>query len=103
MDIHNIHQSGGWARSPSTLVQLAIGSVPPVDPSFFNTIDGVVDTNVPVPSNQMTVSNIGQVGGVEDYKEKYLKYKAKYLSLKKKLSGGGCACNRTGGNCAVCG
>ena len=38
-----------------------------------------------------------------EYQEKYLKYKAKYLSLKKKLSGGGCACNRTGGNCAVCG
>ena len=101
MDIHNMHQSGGWARSPSTLVQLAIGSVPPVDPSFFNTIDGVADPNVPVPSNQMTVTNIGQDGG--DYKEKYLKYKAKYLSLKKKLSGGSCSCNRTGGNCAVCG
>lgn len=112
MDIHNMHQSGGWARSPSTLVQLAVGSVPPVDPSFFNTIDGVADPNVPVPSNQMTVTNIGQVGGndgyservyTEGYKEKYLKYKAKYLSLKKKISGGGCACNRVGGNCAVCG
>lgn len=103
MDIHNMFQSGGWARSPSTLVQLAIGSVPPVDPGFFNTIDGVADPNVPVPSNQMTVSNIGQVGGADGYKEKYLKYKAKYLSLKKKLSGGGCACNRVGGNCAVCG
>lgn len=101
MDIHNIHQSGGWARSPSTLVQLAIGSVPPVDPSFFNSIDGVADPNVPVPANQMTVTNIGQVGG-DYYKEKYLKYKAKYLNLKKKMNGGGCSCNRTGGSCPAC-
>jgi len=63
--------------SPSTLVQLAVSSVPPVDPRFFNLVDSVVDTSVPVPANDIP----NMTGG--DYYKKYLKYKSKYLSLKK--------------------
>ena len=64
--------------SPSTLVQLAVSSVPPIDPQFFNLVDSVVDTSVPVPANDIP----NMIGG-DYYYKKYLKYKAKYLSLKK--------------------
>jgi len=71
-----MNQNGG--TSPSTLVQLAVGSVPPVDPQFFDLIDSVVDTSVPVPAN-------GMMRGGDYYRGKYLKYKQKYLSLKRKM------------------
>jgi|UniRef100_A0A6C0GZP9 hypothetical protein len=88
-------QNGGWARSPATLVQLAVGSVPRIDPKFFDLVNGVVDNNIPVPANQM-VSNLVEVtskaaekfftgGNDEKYKQKYLKYKSKYLNLKKQM------------------
>jgi len=114
---------GGWARSPSTLVQLAISSVPPVDPKFFDVIDGVIDKTAPVPSNQLipgVMEKIGNTlesfltGGNEEkredkYYKKYLKYKAKYLKLKEELDKlkakqkGGCSsCSMVGGcNCGV--
>ena len=41
----------GRGMSPSTLIQLATTSVPPVPPSFYNTINEVVSTDVPVPAN----------------------------------------------------
>ena len=66
--------------SPSTLVQLAVSSVPPIDPRFFDLVNSVVDTSVPVPSN--AVPNM--MGG-NNYYAKYLKYKHKYLSLKKDI------------------
>jgi hypothetical protein len=85
------NQTGGKAISPSTLVQLAVSSVPPINPNFFNMINGVVDGSAPVPANDMVPSLLGQVGktiekfiggGEDPYKAKYLKYKAKYLQLK---------------------
>ncbi len=95
----SISYTGGWARSPSTLVQLAISSVPPVDPKFFDVIDGVIDKTAPVPSNGLLpqlVENVGQsiekffTGGKEKkdekYYKKYLKYKSKYLKLKEKIN-----------------
>ena len=69
-------QIGG--TSPSTLVQLAVGTVPPIDQIFFDLIDSVVDSSVPVPANQ-------SMRGGDHYREKYLKYKAKYLALKKQV------------------
>jgi hypothetical protein len=42
-------QTGGWARSPATLVQHVISSLPPKYPRFFNAIDGTIDQSVPVP------------------------------------------------------
>jgi hypothetical protein len=109
------NQQGGWARSPSTLVQLAVSSLPPIDPKFFNVIDGVVDKSAPVAANDMVPSLLGQVGktvekfftggqmndATEDpYKAKYLKYKAKYLKLKGGMKGGCMGCGlMTGGDC----
>jgi hypothetical protein len=88
------NQTGGKAISPSTLVQLANSSLPPIDPRFFNTIDNIIDKNAPIASNGMIPSLLGQVGktiekffigGNEDpYKKKYLKYKQKYIDLKNK-------------------
>jgi hypothetical protein len=71
-----MNQTGG--TSPSTLVQLAVGSVPPIDPQFFDLINNFVDTSVPVPANEM-------MRGGDYYREKYLKYKQKYLSLRRKM------------------
>jgi len=71
-----MNQTGG--TSPSTLVQLAVGSVPPVDPQFFDLIDSVIDTSVPMPANEM-------MRGGDYYYVKYLKYKAKYLALRKQV------------------
>lgn len=62
--------------SPSTLVQLAVSSLPPVDPKFFDLVNSVVDTSVPVPAN--IIPNM--IGGT-DYYKKYLKYKAKYIMV----------------------
>ena len=85
------NQTGGKAISPSTLVQLAVSSLPPINPNFFNVINGVVDANAPVPANDMVPSLLGQVGktiekfiggGEDPYKAKYLKYKQKYIALK---------------------
>jgi len=70
-----MNQNGG--TSPSTLVQLAVSSVPPVDPRFFNLVDSVVDTSVPVPAN-----DVPNMMGGNNYYAKYLKYKGKYLDLK---------------------
>ena len=84
-------QTGGWARSPATLVQLGISSLPPIDPRFFNAIDGAIDKSAPVPANDLVPNLLGKVGkvvekfmtgGNDPYKAKYLKYKAKYLKLK---------------------
>jgi hypothetical protein len=86
-----VNQTGGKAISPSTLVQLAVSSLPPINPNFFNVINGVVDPNAPVPANDMVPSLLGQVGktiekfiggGEDPYKAKYLKYKQKYIALK---------------------
>ena len=86
-----VNQTGGKAISPSTLVQLAVSSLPPIDPKFFNTIDNIIDNTAPVAANGMIPSLIGQVGktvekfiggGEDPYKAKYLKYKQKYIDLK---------------------
>ena len=69
-----MNQNGG--TSPSTLVQLAVSSLPPVDPRFFNLVDSVVDTSVPVPAN-----DVPNMMGGNNYYTKYLKYKAKYTNL----------------------
>jgi hypothetical protein len=69
-----MNQNGG--TSPSTLVQLAVSSLPPVDPGFFNLVDSVVDTSVPVPAN-----DVPNMMGGNNYYTKYLKYKAKYTNL----------------------
>ena len=96
------NQTGGKAISPSTLVQLAVSSIPPINPNFFNMINSVVDKSAPVPANEMVPSLLGQVGktvekffgaGEDPYKAKYLKYKTKYLKLK------GCGCDKTNCNC----
>jgi hypothetical protein len=70
--------NGGKAMSPSTLIQLATTSVPPINPSFYDTINETIVTDVPQPANQY---GLLQNGGDKYYK-KYLKYKAKYLKLK---------------------
>jgi len=62
--------------SPSTLVQLAVSSLPPVDPKFFDLVNSVVDTSVPVPAN-----DIPKMIGGTDYYKKYLKYKSKYITM----------------------
>jgi len=104
----NISYTGGWARSPSTLVQLAVGSVPPVDPKFFNIIDGIIDGSVPVPSNQLMPQIVSQVekfftGGnqhEDKYYDKYIKYKNKYQQLKNKLHNKNCPdCKHLTGGC----
>ena len=80
-----ISQDGG-ARAPSSLIQLAISSIPPVDPRFFDLMNGVVDNTVPVPANELVPQLLQRVGGGEDrYKMKYLKYKQKYIDLKNQL------------------
>jgi len=65
----------GGGTSPSTLVQLVASSLPPIDPSFYNIINEQVVAGIPVPANQ-------HGGNQNYYKNKYLKYKAKYLKLK---------------------
>jgi hypothetical protein len=67
----------GGGTSPSTLVQLAASSLPPIDPSFYNIMNEQVVAGIPIPANQH---------GGSYFKEKYEKYKAKYLGLKKKLT-----------------
>jgi len=62
--------------SPSTLVQLAVSSLPPIDPKFFDLVNSVVDTSVPMPAN-----NIPNMIGGTDYYKKYLKYKTKYIMV----------------------
>jgi len=80
-----VDQVGG-ARAPSSLIQLAISSIPPVDPRFFDLINGVVDNTAPVPANELVPQLLQRIGGGEDkYKMKYLKYKQKYNQLKADL------------------
>lgn len=74
----------GNGTSPSTLIQLSISSLPSIDPSFYQNINQTIDTNAPVPANEMIPMNRGQLGG-NYYYNKYMKYKAKYLALKKTL------------------
>ena len=75
----------GSGTSPSTLIQLSVASLPPINPTFYQNIDQIIDTNAPVPANEMVPMNRGQLGG-KYYYEKYMKYKMKYLALKKQLS-----------------
>jgi hypothetical protein len=80
-----VSQAGG-GRAPSSLIQLAISSIPPVDPKFFDLMNGIVDNTVPVPANELVPQLLQRVGGGEDkYKMKYLKYKIKYTHLKNEL------------------
>jgi len=88
----NNNQQIGSGTSPSTLIQLGISSLPPIDPSFFNIVDGIKDITVPVPSNDLVPKLYGVVkqtienffsGGEDPYKIKYFKYKSKYLQLKR--------------------
>jgi len=51
IDGQSIASQLGKGMSPSTLIQLATTSVPPVPPSFYNTMNEVVSTDVPVPAN----------------------------------------------------
>jgi hypothetical protein len=51
VDGQSIVSQLGNGMSPSTLIQLAATSVPPVPPSFYNTISEVVSSDVPVPAN----------------------------------------------------
>ena len=71
----------GSARSPSTLIQLSVASLPPINPSFYDNINQVADVNAPVPANELVPMNRGQLGG-DPYYKKYMKYKLKYLRLK---------------------
>ena len=73
----------GNGTSPSTLIQLSVASLPPIDPSFYQNLNQTIDTNAPVPANEMVPMNRGQLGG-DPYYKKYMKYKFKYLALKKK-------------------
>jgi hypothetical protein len=80
-----VSQDGG-GRAPSSLIQLAISSIPPVNPRFFDLMNGIVDNTVPVPANELVPQLLQRVGGGEDkYKMKYLKYKQKYIDLKNQL------------------
>ena len=84
------NQDGG-GRAPSSLIQLAISSMPPIDPRFFDVINGIVDNTAPVPANELVPQLLQRVGGGETldtqkYKMKYLKYKKKYIDLKNQLS-----------------
>ena len=74
----------GSGTSPSTLIQLSAASLPPIDPSFYQNINQIVDTNVPVPANEMVPMSRGQLGGGYYY-NKYMKYKKKYIHLKNEL------------------
>jgi len=51
IDGQTITSQLGQGMSPSTLIQLATTSVPPVPPSFYNTINEVVSQDVPLPAN----------------------------------------------------
>ena len=75
----------GNGTSPSTLIQLATASLPPIDSSFYQTIDQTIDNNVPMPANEINHANINQLGGKYQnlYYKKYMKYKQKYIALKK--------------------
>jgi hypothetical protein len=80
-----VSQAGG-GRAPSSLIQLAISSIPPVNPRFFDLMNGIIDNTVPVPANELVPQLLQRVGGGEDkYKMKYLKYKQKYNQLKADL------------------
>jgi len=61
--------------SPSTLVQLAVSSVPPIDPRFFDLVNSVVDTSVPVPAN-----DIPKMIGGTDYYKKYMFWENYYYN-----------------------
>ena len=76
----------GSGRAPSSLIQLAISSIPPVNPRFFDLMNGIIDNTVPVPANELVPQLLQRVGGGGDkYKMKYLKYKQKYNQLKADL------------------
>ena len=51
VDGQSIASQLGSGMSPSTLIQLAASSVPPVPPSFYNAISEVVSSDIPVPAN----------------------------------------------------
>ena len=71
----------GNGTSPSTLIQLSVSALPPIDPSFYENINQTIDPNAPLPANELVPMTRGQYGGNYYYK-KYMKYKAKYLRLK---------------------
>lgn len=75
----------GNGTSPSTLIQLTASSLPPIDPLFYQTIDQTIDNNVPIPANEINHVSISQLGGKYEsvYYKKYMKYKQKYIALKK--------------------
>jgi len=84
-----VSQAGG-GRAPSSLIQLAISSIPPVNPRFFDLINGIIDNTVPVPANELVpqlLQRVGGGGGKDKYKMKYLKYKQKYIDLKRQIGG----------------
>jgi hypothetical protein len=51
IDGETITSQLGQGMSPSTLIQLATTSVPPVPPIFYNTMNEVVSQDVPLPAN----------------------------------------------------
>jgi hypothetical protein len=51
IDGQSVASQLGNGMSPSTLIQLATTSVPPVPPSFYNTINEIVSSDVPLPAN----------------------------------------------------
>jgi hypothetical protein len=59
VDGQSITTQLGSGMSPSTLIQLAASSVPPVPPSFYNTISEVASPDVPVPANSFGFSHRG--------------------------------------------
>jgi len=71
----------GSGTSPSTLIQLSVAALPPINPSFYQNMNQIADVNAPVPANELVPMNRGQLGG-DPYYKKYMKYKAKYLRLK---------------------
>ena len=59
IDGQSVGSQLGKGMSPSTLIQLATTSVPPVPPSFYNTINEVVSSDVPVPANAYSFPHRG--------------------------------------------
>jgi hypothetical protein len=51
VDGQSIASQLGSGMSPSTLIQLAASSLPPIPPIFYNTISEVVSSDIPVPAN----------------------------------------------------
>jgi hypothetical protein len=52
IDGQSVASQLGKGMSPSTLIQLATTSVPPINPNFYNTINQSPMSDVPVPANE---------------------------------------------------